>query len=220
MGVLAELSISAEDFPLGSALGSNGDVEIALEAVVPVLAEVAPYVWVRGSDPVSFEGESRTADGVVDLVRLDRAGDDTLYRVEWSPEADGVLARFAEHGAAVLEATRLGRWRIRARFHDNDRLRGFYETCRDDGVDVSVTRVSVVEGPTVRAPAFDLAPRQREALLLALEAGHFEVPRRTDVSAIAAELGISRRVTSHRIRRGIERILQAALVGPGNRPHR
>lgn len=220
MCILAEFSISAEQFALGSTLGSAGDVELALEPVVPVLAEVEPYVWVMGGDPGTFERETRADGSVSGLTRLCRAGDDTLYRVESPPETDGILALLADYGAAVLSATRLGRWRFRARFHDYDRLRGFHESCRAADVDVSLTRVSVVDESPLRGPTFDLTPQQREALLVALEGGHFEVPRRTDVSAIASTIGTSRRVAANRIRRGVGQVLRTALEEPGSRHER
>lgn len=217
MSVVVEFSLPSDDFALGSALASDADVEIALEAVVPTCGERVPLVWVNGGDLAAFERAARAAEPVSGLTRLDRVGADALYRVEWSSTTNELLAGLADHGAVVLEATRLRRWRFRVRFHDHDLLREFHSYCRGNGLDVTVTRVAVLEHSTGAGSRFDLTPEQREALLLAVRGGYFEVPRRTDLSAIADELGISQQATSNRIRRGVDRVLRAALLGHGGR---
>lgn len=218
MSVVVDFSVPADDFPLGSAITSVGEVEVTLEAVVPTGGDRVPYVWVTGDDLATFERGARDAEGVAAVTRLDRVGEDALYRFEWSADADGLLAGLADHEAVVLDATLLHRWCFRVRFHHHDLLREFYESCRDEGVDLLVTRVSVLEEtPPVPGATLDLTPRQREALLLAVRRGHFEVPRRTDLSDLATELGISRQATSTRIRRGVDNVLRATLLGSGGR---
>ena len=214
MSVVVEFSISGEDFPLGSALTAGGDAEVSIEGVVPIRGERAPYVWVSNGDLEAFERGARAAEAVLDVTRLDRLDGDALYRVEWSADADGLLAGLAQYEAVVLEATWLHRWRFRVRFHDHALLREFYVFCRDHDVDLSVTRVSVLEEKPGPGPSFDLTAQQRRALVIAVEEGHFEVPRRIDLPAIAGELGISERATSNRIRRGVDRVLRSALLGP------
>ena len=217
MSVVVEFSLPPDDFALGSALAPGVDVEVALEAVVPVSHARVPFVWVTGGDLDAFERAASAADSVSDLRLLERFDDGALYRFEWSPAADGVLAALAEHGAAVLEATRLRRWRFRVRFHDHDHLREFHAFCRSNDVDVSVTRVAVLRDASGAGPRFDLTPEQREALVLAVRGGYFEVPRRTDLTAIADELGISQQATSNRVRRGVDRVPRATLLGHGSR---
>lgn len=217
MSVVVDFSVPPDDFALGSALPSGEDVDIAIEAVVPTSGDRVPYVWVSGGDLDAFERGTRDSTAVLDLTLLERLDEDALYRIEWSPDANGLLTGLADHGAAVLEATRLRRWRFRVRFHEHDLLRDFHGFCRENDVEVSVTRVAVLETPTGAGPRFDLTPEQREALLLAVRGGYFEVPRRSDLSAIADELGISRQATSKRIRRGVDRVLRGALLGHGRR---
>ena len=217
MSVVVEFSLPSDDFALGSALASGVDVEVALESVVPTCGERVPFVWATG-DVDAFERSARAAEAVSSLTRLDRVGDDALYRVTWTPDADGLLDEIAARGGAVLEATRLRRWQFRVRFHDHDDLRDFHGYCRRNEIDVSVTRVAVLEEPAGAGPRFDLTPHQRDALLLAVRNGYFEVPRRTDLSAIADELGVSRQATSNRIRRGVDRVLRTALLGHGGSP--
>lgn len=217
MSVVVEFSLPPDDFPLGSALSSDPDVEVALETVVPTRGARVPFVWATGGDLAAFERTVRDDEAVSELTMLDRVGDDALYRVHWSRAEDGLLAALDEHGGAVLEATRLRRWRFRVRFHDHDHLREFHAFCRADDLDVSVTRAAVLKPPPEAGPGSDLTDGQLEALLLALRSGYFEVPRRTDLPAIADELGISRRATSNRIRRGVDRVLRESFSGRGSR---
>lgn len=217
MSVVVEFSLPADDFLLGPAMASAGNVEVTLEAVVPTRGDRVPYVWVAGDDLAAFERGARRAEGVAAVTRLDRVGNDALYRFEWTSDADVLLAGLARHEAVVLDATLLRRWRFRVRFHDHDLVRGFYEFCRGEGVDLLVTRVSVLDETPAQGGGLGLTHRQREALLLAVRRGHFEVPRRTDLSGIAAELDISKRATSTRIRRGVDSVLRATLLGAEGR---
>lgn len=216
MSVVVEFSLPSDDFALGSALSAGADVEVVLEAVVPIRGERVPFVWVSG-DVDSFESAARAVGAVAELARLDRVGEDVLYRIAWSSGADAFLAAIAEHGGAVLSATRLRRWEFRVRFHDHDDLREFHVFCRENDLDVRVTRVAVLDGSSRAGPEFDLTPRQREALLVAVRGGYFEVPRQTDLSAIAADLDVSRQTASSRIRRGVDRVLRATLLGHRSR---
>ena len=214
MSVVVEFSVPADGFALAPALSADEDVRIALEAIVPTSDERFPYVWVSGEDPDRFERAARNEANVAGVTRLDRVGEDALYRIDWAPDADGLLAGLADHEAVVLEATRRRRWRFRVRFHDHDRLPGFYAFCRERDLGLSVARVAVLEERSPSGPAAALTPEQREALVLAVREGYFEVPGRADLSSIAEELGITQQATSNRIRRGVDRVLRSALRSP------
>jgi predicted DNA binding protein len=55
-----------------------------------------------------------------------------------------------------------------------------------------------------------LTPKQREALAVALDRGYFDVPRRSTLAEVAADLGISDTAASERIRRGCRELVRAA----------
>ena len=218
MSVVVEFSVPPDGFHFDSALDPDEEVQIALEAVVPTGDGRFPYVWVSGADPTAFERAAREDPDVAGVTRLDRFGEDALYRIDWAPDADGLLAGLADHEAVVLEATRLRRWHFRVRFHAHERLPEFYAFCRDRDLGLSVSRVAVLEQRSVSGPAAELTAEQREALELAVREGYFEVPSRGDLSAIAGELGITQQATSNRIRRGVDRVLRSVLHSPTGGP--
>lgn len=47
MATIAEYTIPAESFPLGSVFKEFPDVEVELERVVPTNKAIIPYFWVR-----------------------------------------------------------------------------------------------------------------------------------------------------------------------------
>lgn len=59
---------------------------------------------------------------------------------------------------------------------------------------------------------FGVTEAQQEALLHALEAGYFDVPRQAKLGTIAEKLGITTSALSTRIRRGQQNLLQNTLA--------
>ena len=57
----------------------------------------------------------------------------------------------------------------------------------------------------------EITPKQWEALELAFERGYYDRPRRTDLSALAAELDISKSAVSQRLRAAETRLVSAVL---------
>jgi predicted DNA binding protein len=64
---------------------------------------------------------------------------------------------------------------------------------------------------------FGVTGPQREALLAALEAGYYDVPRGTTLAVVAESLGVSDQAVSTRLRRGTTALLRATLACE-NRP--
>ncbi|WP_255681438.1 helix-turn-helix domain-containing protein [Natrinema sp. SYSU A 869] len=63
---------------------------------------------------------------------------------------------------------------------------------------------------------FDVTPEQREALLLALERGYFDTPRKVTLTELAEEFDISSQALSDRIRRGVKEVLVKSLAATGD----
>lgn len=60
MGVVAELIVPADSFPLGVVFASLPDVEVELDRVVPLGDGVVPYFWVRGASVEELLGRTAT----------------------------------------------------------------------------------------------------------------------------------------------------------------
>lgn len=68
------------------------------------------------------------------------------------------------------------------------------------------------ESETGSSARFSVTPPQQEALVQALEAGYYDVPRATTLEQLAAELGISDQALSARLRRGTATLLRETLA--------
>lgn len=103
-------------------------------------------------------------------------------------------------------------WYFRVRFPNHDLPGQFYDFCTDRDISVHVDRVYALADAPANGRSFDLSQEQREALVIAVREGYFEVPRRTDLSAIGSQLGISQQAASNRVRRGANKVIGASLL--------
>lgn len=219
MSVIVEFSLPTEAFLFGSALATVEEMTIELEAVVPTGDRIVPYFWATGEGFEAFERHVREDPNIEGLTRLDRIDDTGLYRADRAREMNGLIAGLAETEAVLLEAATVDdAWYFRIRFHDHDLLGQFYNYCTDHEITIHVKRVYTLTEPSRAGLTFDLTPEQRAAILLAVENGYFKVPRETDLSAIAEELGISQQAASKRVRRGADTVLRAVLFRRGEHP--
>ncbi|WP_293033621.1 helix-turn-helix domain-containing protein, partial [Natronococcus sp.] len=146
---------------------------------------------------------------------IDRIDGTALYRAVWSSDADGLLEGLADSEAVVLEAmTTEEGWYFRVRFPSNEEVERFSEYCAERSISIRVGRVHPLAEASRAGRRFELTPGQRKAIVLAVRRGYFEVPRETDLTAVADELGISQQAASERVRRGANAVLRAVLPVP------
>lgn len=218
MSVIVEFTLSTEEFVFGSALETVEEMAIELEAIVPTGNRVVPYFWATGTDFDGFERHVLSDPDIESITMLDRIDETTLYRAEWAHDVDGLLDGLAETEAVVLEAmTMRDGWSFRVRFPNHDLLGRFYNFCTEREISIHVERVYTLDEASRAGRIFDLTPEQREAILLAVKHGYFSVPRETTLSEIADELGISQQAASKLVRRGAAKVLEGALLNPGER---
>ncbi len=210
MSVTADLSISGDEFVLGTALLTDADIHIELERVVPTSQQVLPFFWAIGSEFETFEADVQSNPSVQNLVALDRVEGRVLYRVEWSEEVESFIYGIAEVGATILEATGDQVWRFRLRFHDHGSLSDFHDYCETRGISYTLDRVTT--DIAEEKEEFGLTPEQRETLVLALEKNYFNVPRGVTLGELAEELGVTQQSVSERVRRGTGSVLEAVLL--------
>lgn len=218
MSVIVEFTIPTDEFVFGSALSTAEDMTIELESIVPTGNRIVPYFWATGEGFDGFERNVQSDPDIEAVAQLDRIGDTALYRTAWTGDVNGLLAGLAETEAVVLEAMTMREgWYFRVRFPNHDLLGEFYNFCTENGISVHIERVYTLAEASQAGRIFDLTPEQREAIVLAVKRGYFGVPRETDLTAIADELGISQQAASKRVRRGAESVLRGALLNPGER---
>lgn len=212
MAFVVELEIPADTFDLGRVTSVGGRVHLELERVVPAGEEVMPFFWATEcADYERFERRVREEALVEELTAVARFDDRVLYHVVWGATTASLTRALSESNATILEAEGNDPWEFQLRFTDRDHLRSFVDACQAAGIEVRLRRVFELQPDT--DPAADgLTDEQRDALVAAVEAGYFEVPRGTTLSEVAAELGISQQATSERVRRGADRVLRRVLL--------
>ncbi|MFC6767629.1 helix-turn-helix domain-containing protein [Natrinema soli] len=218
MSVIAEFTLSTEEFVFGSALATIEEMVLELEAIVPTGNRVVPYFWATGEDFESFERHVLSDPDIESITQLDRIDKTALYRAEWSHDVDGLLDGLAGTEAVVLEASTMKEgWHFRVRFLNHDLLGQFYNFCTEQDISIHVERVYTLTEASRAGQIFELTSKQRKAIVLAVQYGYFKVPRETTLSEIADELDISQQAASKRVRRGADKVLRNALLAPGER---
>ena len=212
MSVILEFSIPATDFQLGEVLSGDPQMRIELERIVPTGGMMMPFVWATGDDHGAFAARVRSHASVDEFHELDAVGDSRLYRIEWVDAPTDLIEGISRADAVVLEARGHDEWVFRLRFPDHDKLSAFHNYIIEHGIPIHVDRTYTLSETTEHGHRFGLSQEQREALVLALDAGYFETPSAVSLEELADELGISPQALSNRIRRGNEKVLRAVLL--------
>lgn len=212
MTVIADFSIPATEFVLGHLLEVRPGVQVRLESMIPTGEAAIPYFWIRSPDVEDVE-TALQGSPIVESVRVvDEVNDETLYRVDWTEDVDGLIEAIADAEAVVLDGVGHGdHWSFQLRFPAYESLSTFYHDVVDRGIAMDLGGVHNPAEESSR-PEFTLTPEQTEALSLALESGYFAVPRGITLVGLAEELGISDSAVSQRIRRGLSKVLATTLA--------
>lgn len=212
MSVIARFSVPAEQFALGDALEVRQGIQIRLESMIPTGDAMIPYFWVPNADADAVDAALRESPLIEEVQIVDQVETETLFRVDWSPEVDGLIDIIEDSGAVLLEAEGLGdNWSFRMRFPDHQDLSAFYHQCTDRGLTPELVEINNPFGSS-EGNGFRITEPQREALLMALDRGYFAVPREITLEELAAQLGISDTACSQRLRRGLTALLSSSLL--------
>jgi hypothetical protein len=211
MAVIIELSVGGDEFALGRILSVAEGSRVRLETLVPLGEPVVPLVWVRDG-PLSFRervSEHRLVSAVEEIERRDG---DRLYAIDWTGAEDALLSVIRESNAYLLTAEgEDGNWQFELRFGSHDGLDIFRNRCSDDGICIDVACVYNPTKPGA-GPYYGLTPAQREAIMLAIQSGYYNLPRDVTTKDLGAELGISDQAVTERLRRGITNLVEHTLL--------
>lgn len=212
MSVIAEYTVSADDFVLGRA--TPAEMQVDLERILMDDQTLFPYFWADGDRYDRFEAALRDTGAISDVTLLDGTCDRNLYRGVCDPAADTFAGGIVEHDVLLLYASGDDEaWSFQMRFPDTRDLSDF-QTFVVDRAGVSL-RLEHIYNPVDRAPGIEskLTPRQRETLLTAHEEGYFDIPRKITLVDLAGQLGVSDQAVSERLRRGESKLIQSQLLG-------
>ena len=211
MLVVVEFGVPADRFFLRETLPAFPDAVVEGEWLIPTDDGVCPFLWVTGAPLEEFERRGRDDPTVADIeleAKLDGGG---LFAVDWAP-LEGTFARyFAETAGVVLEFEGdAERWGVKMRFSNRSDASELSEAGTVHDVPLRVERVHEVTAPKIGQ--YNVTPKQREMLVLALERGYFAMPRQVTMEEIADELGISTGAASERFRRGLTNLVSDSLT--------
>ncbi|MFC7079793.1 helix-turn-helix domain-containing protein [Halorussus caseinilyticus] len=172
--------------------------------------------WASGDDFDAFESGVEDDPTVADYCLLADLGDRRLYRVTLS---ESVAERMTHSVAVERDITFLDvtadttESRVRARVPNRDALCAYRDACREMGFPFRLVGIYDESETNADGQQYGVTTPQREALVCALAAGYFDVPRRTTLTELAEDLGISDQALSARLRRGQASLVENALDG-------
>lgn len=172
---------------------------------------VMPCIWVSSPD-FDAVNEALVADpDVEDIVQTYEFDDEKCYQMEWTDAVNRRIGDFLDKTGSILEASATADgWRIRVRFASRDQFREFRNHFR--GRSYSFDLLSMTEPSAPRQMSPEITPDQRDALVLAVERGYYDVPQETSTRELADELGTSHQAVSELLRRGVTNLVRSTLV--------
>lgn len=196
------------------------DMEFQIEDVRQMSDGEHEYVfWADSDDFEAFEEAIGTDPTATDYTRLVDVGDRRLYRVTLSGAAAKWTTRSVagKHDITVLDVTAdATESQVRVRVPDRAALFAYRDAFGERNLPFRLLGVYDREDDATDGERYGITAPQREALVRALEAGYFDVPRRTTLSKLADDLGISDRALSARLRRGQTNLVRNALDADGD----
>lgn len=202
---------------LKEALERAPDLEITVEEIYVVDDTVHYLVWAECGDVDAFEAGIEDDPTATDPRTLAETPSRRLYRVATTEVMDGksMAPEIRDLDLVTLEASATHEgWTTRMRVPDRDALAEFRSAHREQGFPFELRSV-YRETDDAGAPSV-VTEAQREALVAAHEAGHYDVPQEASQEAVAEGLGIAPQSLSERLRRGTAAIVETVLVPGGS----
>ena len=215
MSTVLEASVPAAQFALQETAERVPDASFeAVRVAVDATGDAMALLWSYGADPTATT-EALEADESTDAVAVvTRFHEASLYRLSWTTRVRIVLdLLLAPRGTVISARARAGTWTFRVLFPERAAVAAVVEECERYGVDLRVERIYPVTESS-RVGRSDLTDEQFRTVQTAHERGYYDVPRRTTLTELSDELGVSHQALSERLRRGHRRLIERAL---GNR---
>lgn len=208
----ARVSVAVEDFALPHALGEAPEMNVEAERLAAHSRHwVMPCLWAAGGDFETFDAAIADDPTVANVVTTRAYDEETFYQVDWADEIKHHLDVWLDRQGSLVHAeTTDGEWCLTIRFASREQFETFRDYCGEQDVDFHLENLTEASAPQQFMGG--LSGPQRDALVAAVEAGYFAIPRQATMEDVAAELDISTQAASERIRRGIEQFVATMLV--------
>lgn len=210
--IIAEITVQTP--VLESTLAAHPDVTIEVERERSVGSEetVQLLFWAHGDDHDGFEAAMADDSSIAEFEHLAEDDGRRLYRANYSEAVSAASSNqvWVDLGGVLLDAvgTRDG-WEARFRFPDRDAFASFADWWQDNYDTLSV---DALYSSADDSGGMELTELQHETLRRALEAGYFDVPRRTTLEELAEEFDISAQALSVRLRKGTAALVENSVT--------
>jgi hypothetical protein len=205
MTAIADITIPADDFELGTLVQNHPGMEVELERIVPIKEGFLPFFWVSDGSREGIEETLLSSPDVRGIELLTDLENKSLYQVTWHEDINGFIESLERTSGTVLEGSGdENEWLFRLRFPGHDELSQFGDACEEKGISLEVL---AVYNPHPKKGKDRITPQQRETLKIAHQRGYFEVPRRTTLPELAEYFDVSKQAVSQRLRRGMNNLL-------------
>ena len=212
MSIVAHFRVPLDAVALSETLSVVPAMRMEIERLATHSREwVMPFVWVSGDDFEAFESALADDPTVVEFSLVDDFDGTRLYEIEWVESVANLVDEVVDQHGTVLEASASSDgWQFKIRFTAQSQVETFREHFDEQGVRFDVQQLTQPDAP--RQSSFGLTDNQRETLVLAQREGYFEIPRATSLSQLADRVGVSSNSLSERLRRGMDALVETALV--------
>lgn len=208
---LVRFAVPIEEFALHDTLITLPDAEFEGDQTVETPnGSLMPLIWARGVDRIDLERALEEDASVRQATLIEDHGSEMQYRMEWGSRLR-VLARMLSPTGSLIRdvyGTRNG-WTLQVLYPSRSHLSEVSVLCKSLDIEITINAIRRLEGGP--EDQYGLTANQLEALAVAHEMGYFEIPRATDLDAVAEELGLSHQSLSERLRRAHDALIQNTI---------
>lgn len=167
---------------------------------------------VESSDFRRFEDGLRSDHTIAEFKRvIETTAERAIYSFEYTDKAKTFSPVISKADGVALEMENEGNaWLISLWMPDREKLADIWDYAQANSIGIDLRRVN--EYASLGKTTAGLTETQREALLVAFEAGYFKEPRDVTLDEVADRLDISKPAASGLLRRGIQRLIISSLV--------
>lgn len=201
MATIADVVLPADEFALRGTSEALQDIEFQIERVVASdSSHVMPYVWIVGAGRDAIE-TALDADPSVEAAELvTDVGGQWLYRMDWVDRIETLVRVIVAEDAVILGAHGTDEaWHLQFLFLEREAIRRVQNHCEEAGLAFDVRRI--YDHANGAMGMRGLTDRQHYTLTLALERGYYDDPRGISTTDLAAELDVTPRELTDRLRR-------------------
>jgi predicted DNA binding protein len=170
------------------------------------------FYHIESSDFLRFEEGLRKDNTIGEFERVIETRDgEAIYSFEYTDDAKVLSPIISTESGVILEMENEGTaWILTVWMPERTNLVPLWDYAQRNDIDIDLLRVN--DYASLGETDAGLTDSQREALLVAFEAGYFEEPRKATLGEVASHLDISQPAASGLLRRGIERLIISSLM--------